>query len=87
MFVVRIVGEQGKADFKAFTRKPDAEDRFYAAWNYIDGIDDSSFALFQVPDANFAPEGVEAVKSGRSGVVLLKKQPVELNLDLSVWDL
>lgn len=85
-FVVRIIGEEGKTDFKAFGQKADAENRFYAGWNHVDGIDGGSSALFEVIETTSAPEAVTAVKTGRPGVILLKIQPQglyghHLNLD------
>ena len=62
MFVVRIVADEGRVDYKAFSRKQDGERRYNDAWRRTDKEECVSAALFEVAGADDARVAIEAVE-------------------------
>ena len=48
MFVVRIIADEGRTDYKAFSRKQDGERRYHAALLRTGEAEVASAALFEV---------------------------------------
>lgn len=66
MFVVRIIVDDEKKDFKAFVRKEDAQRRYARAWRQTNDGDFRSTAIFEVIGVDDARQAVDAVKRGDS---------------------
>ena len=71
MFVVRVIGEEGRTDYKAFSRKQDGERRYYDAWKRTDEEEDVSAALFEVTGTDDARAAIEAVTINNSARMTL----------------
>ena len=71
MYVVRLILPDGKVDFKAFERRPDAVKRFEVGSYMVWGDDLKSAALFEVPDASNARTAVQAAKTGEADRIIL----------------
>ena len=85
MFVVRIVVNEEKTDFKVFVRRPDAEKRFNDASYHVRDGSLSSAAWFDVRTDDLR-EAVEAVKQGnrdKISLLGLEEPPKPLEFDLS----
>jgi hypothetical protein len=65
VFIVRIIVDDQKTDYKGFERKPDAEARFQGAVTLANRNEIESVALFSVPGMSVR-EAVAAVKEGDS---------------------
>ena len=86
LFVVYIAVDDGRTDFKAFERKPDAENRFRAASVQVWDGDLKSAALFDVSGTNDPREALDAINArDESRVTLLAKEPdlPDIDIDLS----
>ena len=64
MFVVRIEIDEDRTDYKAFSRKEDAERRYCGALSQTYDGDFISTTLFEVPVTDDARVAVDAVKQG-----------------------
>ena len=62
MFVVRIIADEGRTDYKAFSRKQDGERRYHAALLRTGEAEVASAALFEVTGTDDARDAVEAVE-------------------------
>jgi hypothetical protein len=81
MFVVRITVDEDRVDFKAFTRKEDARQRYYGCWTRTDEGEFEDLALFEVVGCDDVREAIEAVKRGDRSVLLLDhKQPLDVEV-------
>lgn len=83
MFVVRIDRADEAPDYKVFSRREDAEERFRAARFFVQKDELLSVAWFKV-DTVEARDAVEAVrKADGKRVQLLGKEPTVPQIDLS----
>ena len=71
MFVVRVIVDEGRTDYKAFSRKQDAERRYFDAWKRTDEEEYVSAALFEVAGTDDARMAIEAVAHNSSLVTVL----------------
>lgn len=84
MFVVRIVVDEEKTDYKVFEGKPSAQQRFDAAASMAFRDEIEHVTLFEVARDNVR-EAVDAIKRGeRNGVALVAQ---ELNSTLRILKL
>lgn len=70
MFVVRLTGP-ARSDWKAFTARSDAMQRFLAARKAIfdDDLEDVRAIIFQVPGETDARRAVERVQAGDANIL------------------
>ncbi len=89
MYVVRIIDNNGKVDFKVYFKRDDAMQRYNQAWRQTDDGNFLSTAVFEVHQTDDVRTAIELVKSGeKSQVELLEiKLPVDIEimkLDLDI---
>jgi hypothetical protein len=71
VFVVRIIADAERVDFKAFDQLPGARQRLEQYRQYTDDGELDSIAIFEVPGATDPRAAVEAVKAGNSALLRL----------------
>jgi hypothetical protein len=75
MFVVRIKTTDGDLDFKAFSARPPARTRFYAAHKRIPADFDET-ALFEVASTDNARVAIDMVKAGKAALLEIYPEPM-----------
>jgi hypothetical protein len=73
MYVVRIIIDDDRSDFKVFERLENAKERFDAGWLQTEDGEFDSIAIFDVADVSGPAEAVAAVKRGDKQHVQLRE--------------
>ena len=63
MFVVRVIVDEGRTDYKAFSRKQEGERRYNDAWRRTEEEEYVSAALFEVAGTDDARAAIGAVET------------------------
>ncbi len=71
MFVVRVIVDEGRTDYKAFSRKQDGERFYNDAWKRTDEEEYVGAALFEVAGTDDARAAIDAVAFGDPSRVTL----------------